>query len=119
MPSPPFPAPRRLIPRVYEADTSPHSWKPPVEVDPSSLDAPYSSYSAVGTTQLSYDGTCNPMPGWKPSFNPSTDIGCRVRALSTCSRGAALQPAKSFLSLENFASGALLPEGPAPNHTAK
>jgi hypothetical protein len=66
---------------VSEADTSPHSWKPPVDVDPSSFDQPYANYSAVGTTQLSYDGTCNSMPGWNPSFNPSTDIGCRVRAL--------------------------------------
>jgi hypothetical protein len=67
------------------ADTSPHTWKTPVEVDPSSLDDPYANYSAVGTSQLAYDGTCNPMPGWNPSFNPSSDIGCRVLlALRAC-----------------------------------
>ena len=63
--------PRSALPRSLTAvaladdlDTTPvhpYHYGEPVDVSP---DLPYANYSAVdGTTALSYDGTCNPMPG--------------------------------------------------------
>jgi len=57
----------------------PYHYGEPVDVSP---DLPYANYSAVdGTTALSYDGTCNPMPGWEPTFNPSSSAGCHLNPM--------------------------------------
>ena len=53
----------------------PYHYTDPVDISP---DEPYASYTSGAPTSLAYDGTCNPMPGWSPTFNPSTSEGCHL-----------------------------------------
>lgn len=54
--------------------------------DLAAADAGHSGILAAAKMKAAYDGTCNPMPGFKPSFNPVNGGGCTlnpmVRSLS-------------------------------------
>ena len=65
-----------------DLDTTPvdFHYSEPCDISP---DPPYDSYAATDpfTSLAGYDGTCNSMPGWNPSFNPSSAPGCKINPM--------------------------------------
>mmetsp|Transcript_24983 Transcript_24983/g.61395 ORF Transcript_24983/g.61395 Transcript_24983/m.61395 type:complete len:243 (-) Transcript_24983:76-804(-) len=80
-----------------DLDVTPHVWTHSDPVDPSVVDTwiPYGTVEAgvpdaadshsalLAAVQMkaSYDGTCNPLPGWGPNLNPVSGGGCTLNPM--------------------------------------
>mmetsp|Transcript_43317 Transcript_43317/g.87078 ORF Transcript_43317/g.87078 Transcript_43317/m.87078 type:complete len:200 (-) Transcript_43317:176-775(-) len=65
-----------------DLDTTPHTWSysEPGSIEPEGYYAGLAQTNA-STSLAGYDGTCNSMPGWEPSFNPQSGGGCTLNPM--------------------------------------